>query len=126
MNGQWLAFYDQALKVELENGKRFLTNWRYSLKEYVQSDPIQSGAKGISDVQIDDYDKFYSACDRTMIGVIHDKGRPSSMAEHHIECFYAVKEDSDKAVEQKLAEQAKQQKLVEQEAADAQLLLIDQ
>jgi len=61
-----------------------------------------------------------------MIGVIHDKGRPSSMAEHHIECFYAVKEDSDKAVEQKLAEQAKQQKLAEQEAADVQLLLIDQ
>ena len=70
VNGYWNSFYDQAFKVELENGKRFLANWRYSLKEYVQAAPMKNGAKSISDVQIDDYDKFYSECDRSMIGFI--------------------------------------------------------
>jgi len=70
VNGYWNSFYDQAFKIELENGKRFLANWRYSLKEYVQAAPMKNGAKGISDVQIDDYDKFYSECDRSMIGFI--------------------------------------------------------
>ena len=41
-------------------------------------------------MQIDDYDKHYSEYDSTMIGFIHDKGAPSTMTDHNIECFYAV------------------------------------
>lgn len=43
VQGKWLGFYDQAFKVELDNGLRFLTNWRYSVKEYVTSEPLKIG-----------------------------------------------------------------------------------
>jgi hypothetical protein len=29
----------------LDDGRRFITNFRYSLKEYVASDPLAKGAK---------------------------------------------------------------------------------
>jgi len=45
-----MPFYDQALKVELDNGKRFITNYRYALKEYVSSEFMEKGAKTIKDV----------------------------------------------------------------------------
>lgn len=88
----------------MENGKRFLTNWRYSLKEYVQSEPAKTGARGIADVQIDDYDKFYSQCDRTMIGFIHDKNSPSTLTEHNLECFYAVRDSAEADIAKNLAQ----------------------
>jgi hypothetical protein len=67
-----MAFYDQAFKVELNNGLRFITNYRYSVKEYVSSDPLQDAEKlsKNKDLDTDDYDKFYSECDRTMIGFV--------------------------------------------------------
>ena len=50
IKGSWFAFYDQAFKVELDNGRRFITNYKYALKEYVASNPISLGAKEIHDV----------------------------------------------------------------------------
>ena len=50
--GKWFSFYDQALKVELDDGRRFITNFRYSLKEYVASDPLAKGAKFLSQSKI--------------------------------------------------------------------------
>ena len=50
IKGSWFAFYDQAFKVELENGQRFIANYKYALKEYVASNPISLGAKEIHDV----------------------------------------------------------------------------
>lgn len=88
-----MTFYDQGFKVELDNGKRFIANFRYSLKEYVAADPVALGAKAIKDVYTDDYDKFYSECDRTMVGFVQGGG--STMTEHHVQCFYAIKEGSE-------------------------------
>ena len=101
IKGTWLAFYDQAFKVELENGQRFLSNYKYALKPYVSSDPLAMGAQRIAqqNVQTDDYDKFYSLCDRTMVGFVQDTNSGSSLSQHHIECFYGVKEASDKPPE---------------------------
>ena len=58
------------MKIDLEDGTRFVTNYRYSLKEYVNSDPLKSGAKALAGVETDDYDKFYSQCDKTMVGFV--------------------------------------------------------
>ena len=70
VSGNWIPFYDQAFKVSLSNGMKFITNYRYSVKEYVTSTPLEKGAKALKDLATDDYDKFYSQCDRTMIGFV--------------------------------------------------------
>lgn len=70
VKGNWMPFYDQAFKVELDNGMRFITNYRYSLKDYITKDPLESGTKLIQDLQTDDYNKFNSECDKTMIGFV--------------------------------------------------------
>ena len=49
-SGTWLAFYDQAFKVDLDNGMRFITNFRYSVKEFVASNPIETGEKGLGEL----------------------------------------------------------------------------
>lgn len=62
VNGNWFAFYDQAFKVELENGQRFISNYKYAIKPYVSTDPVKMGRHRIAqqNVQTDDYDKFFS------------------------------------------------------------------
>ena len=61
IGGKWFQFYDQAFKVDLDNGQRFITNYKYALKEYVASDPLVAGSKkSMASLQTDDYDKFYS------------------------------------------------------------------
>jgi hypothetical protein len=40
VKGKWSTIYDQALKVELENGQRFITNFRYNVKPSVSTDPL--------------------------------------------------------------------------------------
>jgi len=44
---KWMAFYDQALKIDIDEETRLLTNYRYSIKEYVEGDPIKSGTKNL-------------------------------------------------------------------------------
>ena len=91
-----MAFYDQAFKVELNNGLRFITNYRYSVKEYVSSDPLKDKALAQNtELDTDDYDKFNSQCDRTMIGFVQNKEGGGSFSKHHIECFYGIKESVD-------------------------------
>ena len=78
-----MAFYDQGFKVELDNGQRLVANFRYSLKEYVSSDPLSLGVKndkGLKDLATDDYNKFYSQCDKTMVGFVQTPG--GSMKNH--------------------------------------------
>ena len=40
--GKWTSIYDQAMNVELENGTRFLSNFRYNLKDELSHDPVQT------------------------------------------------------------------------------------
>ena len=51
--------------VDLETGLRFIANYKYAVKEYVTSDPLEDGEKKIkaAGLETDDYDKFYSQCD---------------------------------------------------------------
>ena len=60
VGGTWMAFYDQAFKVELSNGLRFIANYRYSLKDRISNDPLSAGAKSFKSLNTDDYDSFFS------------------------------------------------------------------
>lgn len=37
--GTWSPVYDQSFEVELENGLRFLTNFKYTLKSDISKNP---------------------------------------------------------------------------------------
>lgn len=100
---------------------RFITNYRYSVKEYVTSSPIEKGAKALKDLSTDDYDKFYSQCDRTMVGFVHKEGDGSTMKEHPVQCFYGIKADAEK--EDKKEDAKPKDK--EEEDKESTLLMID-
>ena len=44
-SGTWNLIYDQAISIELNNGMRFITSFRYNVKDYVSPDPLAEGAK---------------------------------------------------------------------------------
>ena len=56
--------YDQAFIVELENGLRFLSNFRYNIKPTITKDPFTEATKdGITrfaTIESGDQDKFDS------------------------------------------------------------------
>ena len=41
ITGKWTSIYDQALNVELDNGMRFIANYRYNIKPEISKDPFQ-------------------------------------------------------------------------------------
>jgi hypothetical protein len=43
--GTWSNIYDQSFKVELENGMRFISNFKYSVKPQISEDPTKDGAE---------------------------------------------------------------------------------
>jgi len=56
--------YDQAFNVELENGLRFVSNFRYNLKPSIAKDPFgeakKNGIVKFAAFESGDYDKFDS------------------------------------------------------------------
>jgi len=44
VSGTWSTIYDQAFRVELENGQRFISNFRYNIKDTISEDPLEDGA----------------------------------------------------------------------------------
>lgn len=51
------------MKIELENGLRFLANFRYSLKSDISKDPLSEDESKFTDLKTGDYGKFNSECD---------------------------------------------------------------
>lgn len=51
------------MKIELENGLRFLANFRYSLKDEVSKDPTKDEESKFEVLKTGDYGKFNSECD---------------------------------------------------------------
>lgn len=80
--------------MELSDGKNFIANYKYAVKEYVEGDPVKNGGKNLSQVKMDDYDKFYSICDKTMVGFVKE-GNEGSMEQHPVQCFYGVKKETE-------------------------------
>jgi hypothetical protein len=60
LTGTWSPVYDQAFTVELENGLRFLANFKYNIKGGVSKNPQNDGASKFLEVKTGDYGKFDS------------------------------------------------------------------
>lgn len=103
--GNWSPIYDQSFKIELENGIRFVTNFKYSLKSEISKDPLKDDVDKFSGVKAGDYGKFDSHCDQTMVGFVQTVPSISKerygMSDHKIKCFYGEQEthyDMEKTV----------------------------
>lgn len=66
--------YDQAFIIELDNGIRFLSNFRYNMKDTISKDPLtEATTNGISKfatIESGDQDKFDSQCNESMVGFV--------------------------------------------------------
>lgn len=105
MTGTWSTIYDQSFKIELENGMRFLANFKYTIKPEISALPQQDGFNQFDSVKTGDYGKFDSQCDKTMVGFVQTIPTTSkekySMTQHKVVCFYAEQEthyDMEKTV----------------------------
>jgi len=58
ITGTWSTIYDQSFKVELDNGLRFLSNFKYSLKPNISSNPLKASLAQLEDLKTGDYGKF--------------------------------------------------------------------
>jgi hypothetical protein len=70
--GTWSTIYDQAFKIELENGQRFLANFKYSVKPEISREPTVDGESEFISLSTGDYNKFDSQCDKTMVGFVQN------------------------------------------------------
>ena len=87
VNGKWTPIYSQHLVVELQNGLRFYTNFRYNRKE------------GETDPNTGTYD---SDCSKTMVGFVQKmNGSEGSMLKYPTQCMFGER------VEHQQLEQAK-------------------
>lgn len=60
VSGTWSTVYDQSFKIELENGIRFLANFKYTIKPDLSKIPENDGAAPFESVKTGDYGKFDS------------------------------------------------------------------
>lgn len=60
LQGTWSTIYDQSFKIELENGLRFLANFKYSVKPNISVRPAQDGEPKFEALKTGDYGKFDS------------------------------------------------------------------
>jgi hypothetical protein len=58
------------MKVELDNGLRFLANFKYTAKPTLTGDPLNDGMLMLADIHSGDYGSFDSDCTGTMVGVV--------------------------------------------------------
>lgn len=103
--GTWSTVYDQSFKIELDNGLRFLANFKYSIKKETSSNPVKDGADKFESVKTGDYGKFDSQCDKTMVGFVQTiptvYKKEYTMTKHRVVCFYGEQDthyDMEKTV----------------------------
>lgn len=111
VSGKWIAYYDQALLVELENDLRFIANFRYDIKKNVTTDPLKADFKKMAKLvqEVDDQAKgqFDSVCNKTMVGFVQNKSKPGTLQKHPVTCFYGHK-DFGQLYEDQVAPQGRQ------------------
>ena len=89
VQGTWSTIYDQAFRVELDNGMRFITNFRYNVKPSLSENPVADGSNQFEGTKTGDYASFNSDCGSTMVGFVQTvHGNGSSMKAHKAQCFY--------------------------------------
>ena len=77
------------MRVELDNGTRFITNFRYNIKPKLSQDPLADGASAFAGTKTGDYASFDSDCSKTMVGFVQQVHGNGSMKAHNVQCFYA-------------------------------------
>ena len=87
VGGSWSTIYDQAMKVELDNGLRFITNFRYNIIPQESTDPLADGAAKFSSIKAGSYASFDSKCSETMVGFVQKQHGGESLESHRIQCF---------------------------------------
>ena len=94
--GKWTTVYDQALKIELESGERFLSNFRYNIRNSVSHDPLTDTMLQFTNLKSTELDDFDSDCTKTMVGFVQQipglsKEKRSTMTEHKAVCFFGTR-----------------------------------
>lgn len=82
--------YDTAMKVDLDNGLRFIANFRYNTnKEFTK-------VKDPSKIQIDSIKLFDSDCSKTMVGTVlrTDASKNKGLKNVRVQCFYAIQKEN--------------------------------
>ena len=89
----------------MDNGLRFLANFKYSVKPTISEDPTKDGADEFISLKTGDYNKFDTQCDKTMVGFVQTMpkitGNSFTMQNHKVQCFYGEQEthyDMEKTV----------------------------
>ena len=103
IEGTWSTIYDQAFRVELSDGQRFISNFRYNIKDSISDDPLQDGVGRFTGIGAGDYINFDSKCNESMVGFVQHVHGNGSMKQHHAQCFYAQQVshlDLEKSVEE--------------------------
>jgi hypothetical protein len=99
VKGKWSTIYDQAFKVELENGQRFVANFRYNAKPAFSADPLTDSNLALADIHTGAYDSFDSKCDQTMVGFVQSipsiTGEASTLTSHKATCFVGMQDSSN-------------------------------
>ena len=72
--------------VELDNGMRFIANFRYNIKPEVSKDPLVD-RRQLAAIDTSMEDKFDMACDSTMVGLVQHKGDSDSLKNFKAVCF---------------------------------------
>ena len=75
--------------VELENGLRFIANYRYNIKSEYTADPLVDNSK-LSLLDTSSESSFDSQCDATMVGILQDKASNDEMSNFKVSCFIGV------------------------------------
>lgn len=93
VGGKWSPIYSQALLVELDNGKRFISNFRYNLKDSVVKNPLEDDITKLGELSTGSEEAFDSDCSSTMIGYVQDdfmstKTSTESMKNFKATCFF--------------------------------------
>ena len=58
------------MRVELNNGQRFITNFRYNIKNNISENPVADGATRFTGIGAGDYINFDSKCNESMVGFV--------------------------------------------------------
>lgn len=77
--------------VELDNGKRFITNFRYNLKESFLKDPLNGDISKLGTLSTGSEEAFDSDCKQTMVGYVQDNYNQKtgeSMKNFKATCFF--------------------------------------
>ena len=87
IKGKWSPIYAQAMVVELDNGLRFVANFRYNIKEEICEDPINKFTNKLALIDTSHEEAFHSVCNQTMVGIVQDSNSNDGMKNFKATCF---------------------------------------